>query len=125
MEINNPFLAYLKLILYVCISIKKIDKMEIVIRPEEGKVLAIDEMKEVGLMEFEISDDVMTIMHTRAFKEGKGIGHALVVKAIDYAKQNSLLIRPVCTYAFAVMSKNPEYSKLMVEGSDECLTCGI
>ena len=46
MEINNPFLAYLKLILYVCISIKKIDKMEIVIRPEEGKVLAIDEMKE-------------------------------------------------------------------------------
>jgi len=99
--------------------------MEIEIRPEEGKVFAIDEMKEVGLMEFEISDDVMTIMHTRAFKEGKGIGRALVVKAIDYAKQNSLLIRPLCTYAFAVMSKNPEYSKLLVEGSGECLTCGI
>ncbi len=84
--------------------------------PDGGNIQAYEDAQEVGKIEFELQDGVMTINHTYAYLNGRGIGNLLMTAAIDYAKANGLKIRPVCSYAIAVMKKNPEYGYLLADG---------
>jgi len=40
---------------------------------------------------------------------GKGLGRLMVAKAVDYARENRIKIRPQCEYAKSVFEKTPEY----------------
>lgn len=77
--------------------------------------LAIEDEKEVGRIEYELSDGVITIMHTYAHVEGRGIGRFLVVGVIEYAKSQGMKVRPQCSYARALMNKVEEYHGLIAE----------
>ena len=66
---------------------------------ENNTILASEEGKVVGKIEFERSDSEMTILHTYAYLRGRGIGSILMATAVKYAEENELTINPVCWFA--------------------------
>lgn len=89
------------------------------------RVVASRDGRETGILDFEIADGVMTITHTRAFEEGRGVGRALVDAAVALAKDKGLRIRPLCSYARHVISRNEEYAVLMTGFAGEAPSCQI
>jgi predicted GNAT family acetyltransferase len=79
-----------------------------------GTIYAMEDEREMGYITYEISNDVMTITHTIAHVEKRGVGQFLVLAAIEYAKQENLKIHPQCSYARALMMRNEELRKMMV-----------
>ena len=57
----------------------------------------------------------MIIDHTRVFEgfEGQGIARQLVMAAVDFARQNSRMIIPVCSYARKVLTRTDEYKDVL------------
>ena len=66
---------------------------------ENSTILATEEGHVVGKIEFERSDDEMTILHTYAYLRDRGIGSILMAAAVKYAEENELTINPVCWFA--------------------------
>ena len=67
-------------------------------------------------IEFEISEDILTILSTEvsASLQGQGVGQQLVAYAVDYARNHQLKIIPVCPYAIKQFEKHPEYIDVKV-----------
>lgn len=72
----------------------------------ETEVLAIDNGKLLGKIEFTLSDNNMTILHTYAYESGRGIGTLLMQTAVEWAKEHSYTIIPVCSFAQKYLSKD-------------------
>jgi len=55
------------------------------------------------------------IDHTEVFSgnEGKGLGKQLVKAAVDFAREKSIKILPLCPYVKSVMEKTPEYADVV------------
>ena len=79
----------------------------------DGKVLAYDEDKLVGQLDFSYEGDVMKIDHTRAFKKGMGVGGALVSAANNYAISKGLKVKPVCSFASAWYERHPQFGDIL------------
>lgn len=77
-------------------------------------IFAMENGKEVGNIEYKLDNGIMTITHTRAHVEGRGIGRLLVEAAIAYAKSQGMKILPQCSYAHALMNRVEEYRALLV-----------
>lgn len=60
-------------------------------------------------------DGCLRITHTEVPKqlEGKGIATSLTKAILNYAKENSLKIDPICPYTKAYIERNPEYKELV------------
>ena len=84
------------------------------ITKDQGVILAIEDGKEVGKLEFNLKENVLTIQHTYAYEKGKGTGKLLVLAAIDYAKANKLKIDPVCPYAKLIMTRTDQYQDILI-----------
>ena len=72
----------------------------------ETEVLAIENGKLLGKIEFTLSDNNMTILHTYAYESGRGIGTLLMQTAVEWAKEHSYTIIPVCSFAQKYLSKD-------------------
>ena len=72
----------------------------------ETEVLAIEKGKLLGKIEFTLSDNSMTILHTYAYESGRGIGTLLMQNAVKWAKEHSYTIIPVCSFAQKYLSKD-------------------
>ena len=70
---------------------------------ENSHVLAREADTLVGQLEFEQTDTEMVILHTYAYQSGRGIGSLLMEAALQYAEQQHLAIRPVCSFAAKYM----------------------
>ena len=68
-------------------------------------ILAKEDDRVVGRLEFEIEGHTMSIMHTYAYESGRGIGSLLMAKAVEFAEQNNYIIRPVCSFARKYLDK--------------------
>ena len=80
----------------------------------QGTIYAMEEEREMGYITYEVSNSIMTITHTIAHVEKRGVGQYLVLAAIEYAKQENLKIHPQCSYARALMMRDDELRKMMV-----------
>lgn len=62
----------------------------------------------MGEISFIIDNNIMIIDHTEVYSnyQGQGIAKKLIELAIDYAKNNNLLIKATCSYAINYFSKN-------------------
>lgn len=60
---------------------------------------------------------LITAVHTEVSEalRGQQIGQKLVAALVNYAHQSGSRIKALCPYAHAVMKKNVEYAKLLVE----------
>ena len=72
----------------------------------ETVILAMENDKLLGKIEFTLSDNNMTILHTYAYESGRGIGTLLMQNAVEWAKKYDYTIIPVCSFAQKYLSKD-------------------
>ena len=71
----------------------------------DKEILAYEDSKLLGKIEFTLVGNKMTILHTCAYESGRGIGTLLMGHAVKWAKENSYTIIPVCSFAQKYLSK--------------------
>ena len=61
------------------------------------------------------------ITHVGVYPEhrGQGIAGKIVEAGLEYAKQNSLRVIPMCSYAAAYIRRNPQYLELTEQERNE------
>ena len=69
------------------------------------EILATENSKLLGKIEFTLSDNQMSILHTYAYESGRGIGTLLMQNAVEWAKEYNYSIIPVCSFAQKYLSK--------------------
>jgi predicted GNAT family acetyltransferase len=69
------------------------------------EILAMEDGKLLGKIEFTLSDNNMTILHTYAYESGRGIGTQLMEHAVKWAKEYNYTIIPVCSFAQKYLKK--------------------
>ena len=72
----------------------------------DKEILAMENGKLLGKIEFVLSDKKMTILHTYAYESGRGIGTMLMQTAVEWAKEHDYTIIPVCSFAQKYLSKD-------------------
>ena len=71
-----------------------------------SEILAMEDGKLLGKIEFTLSDNNMTILHTYAYESGRGIGTLLMRNAVEWAKKYDYTIIPICSFAQKYLSKD-------------------
>ena len=71
-----------------------------------SEILAMEDGKLLGKIEFTLSDINMTILHTYAYESGRGIGTLLRQNAVEWAKEHDYTIVPICSFAQKYLSNN-------------------
>jgi predicted GNAT family acetyltransferase len=72
----------------------------------DTEILATENGKLLGKIEFALSDNEMSILHTYAYENGRGIGTLLMQNAVEWAKEHDYMIIPVCSFAQKYLSKD-------------------
>ena len=70
------------------------------------EILATENGKLLGKIEFTLSDNEMSILHTYAYESGRGIGTLLMQNAVEWAKEHNYVIIPICSFAQKYLSKD-------------------
>lgn len=77
---------------------------------KNGNFEALTDGKHAGLMTYTwAGTDKFIIDHTEVDEAfgGKGIGKAMLLAAVDYARKNEVKVIPLCPFAKATFDKNP------------------
>lgn len=72
--------------------------------------------KEAGLMTYvHVDNNRFIIDHTEVDDEfnGLGVGKAMVMEAVKYARDNDLKILPLCPFAKSIFNKTPEIKDVL------------
>lgn len=83
---------------------------------KKGWFKAVEEGKEAGLMTYVWAGPGKIIIdHTEVSPEfsGKGVGKALVLAAVDYARESKVKILPLCPFAKSVFDKNADLQDVL------------
>ena len=69
----------------------------------------------VGLADYTVDADVVTVPHveTNPAHQGQGFAAVLMSGVLDSIRSSGQTIRPVCPYAFAYMRRRPETQDLL------------
>ena len=70
------------------------------------EILATENDKLLGKIEFTLLDNKMTILHTYAYESGRGIGTMLMQNAVAWAQEQHYTIVPICSFAQKYLSNN-------------------
>lgn len=72
----------------------------------------------VAELTYTIRDNkIMTLDHTETNPEfeGEGLASSLVKHSVEYAKENQILIDPLCRYAAAQFDRHEEYQEVLAK----------
>lgn len=78
--------------------------------------LVIDGVK--AKIEYDMQKDRMFLLHTEVPPAlgGRGIGNAIVEKALHYIDENNLKLVPLCPFVASYVRKHPEWKRLLAHG---------
>lgn len=80
-------------------------------------LFSVEENNEVlAKLEYSMAGtDKMIVSHTEvnAVLSGKGVGKQLVVKAVEFARENKIKILPLCPFAKALFEKTPAFNDVL------------
>ena len=70
---------------------------------------------QTGYISYQERGDTLVYDHTIVPQAlgGRGIGSALVKRALDYARENGKKVVPQCSFVSAYISEHPEYKDLL------------
>ncbi|WP_101773376.1 GNAT family N-acetyltransferase [Peptostreptococcus faecalis] len=83
---------------------------------QKGAFIALEGEKEMGEMTYTwVGKSKFIIDHTGVNDEfkGQGVGKALVMSAVEYARKNDLKIMPLCPFAAGLFKQNKELQDLV------------
>lgn len=72
----------------------------------DTEILATEDSKLVGKIEFALVGNELSILHTYAYESGRGIGSLLMKNAVEWAKTQQYVILPICPFAQKYIEKN-------------------
>ncbi len=84
------------------------------VQHREGKFF-IEANGKHAIMEYTISGKEMDIFHTFTDAElrGQGLSEKLALAALEYAKENGLLVVPTCDFVREFAKKHSEYDNIV------------
>jgi predicted GNAT family acetyltransferase len=71
----------------------------------DTEIIATENDKLLGKMEFALPDNKMSILHTYAYESGRGIGTVLMQNAVAWAQEHHYTIVPICSFAQKYLNK--------------------
>lgn len=83
---------------------------------KKGLFKAVEDGKEAGSMLYTWSgSDQFIINHTNVDPEfgGRGVGKELLMKLVEYARENHLKVIPICPFAKKMFEKNVEIQDVL------------
>jgi predicted GNAT family acetyltransferase len=90
--------------------------VEVVDRPDEGRYVVTVNGEIAGFATYRLRRDVITFIHTEVAPAfgGRGLGHRIVVHALDDVRRRGLRVRPLCPLFAKFISEHAEYRDLLV-----------
>ncbi len=77
--------------------------------------LLLDNEKEIGRMDVKIRGSLLNSVHTEVLEahQGKGYGIMLFDAMVEYARENNLMVRPICPFVQERLNVSPaEYADI-------------
>ena len=71
--------------------------------------------KRLATMDYVMADKKkLVVEHTEVdiSLKGQGIGKKLLEKLVDYVRENQIKVRPLCSFAVAMLNKTPEWQDI-------------
>lgn len=89
--------------------------VEIAHAPEHSEFVALDESGQIGVLQYVLTPGAIDLQHTVVQRAagGRGVGSALVVAALDFARAEGLRVIPTCPFVPAVIARHAEYADLV------------
>lgn len=83
----------------------------------QNRFEAINNDECIGLVDYLINDNKISITHTEVSPThgGMGIAGELNKKALEYAKEQNLVVIPICSYTKTYIIRHPEFKCLLEE----------
>lgn len=74
----------------------------------KGRFYIEDDEEITGEMEVGVHDGLLTVYHTEVSEKAQGRGYArlLLKEMVDYARENSLKVKPLCTFVHAQFKRH-------------------
>jgi len=92
------------------IKIKTMERTEVVLGNVRGEIQLFSDDKQAGKMDISVIGNKLTVYHTEVNPEyeGRGFAKILLEKLVAYARENDLMIVPLCPYVHAQFKRHPE-----------------
>lgn len=86
---------------------------------EEKKRFEFQVDGQIAFIEFILSNEnIMFLTHTEVpvELEGKGVGSAIVSKALEYIKEKEYTLAPLCPFVAAYVKRHPDWKSILAKG---------
>jgi predicted GNAT family acetyltransferase len=82
---------------------------------DAAKRLELEVEGSLAFIEYKLSHQTLFLIHTEVppALEGKGVGSAIVQKALQYAKENGYKIVPLCTFVRSYLKRHKEWCEIV------------
>lgn len=66
-----------------------------------------------AFIEYNLENNLLTLVHTQVPEtlRGQGAGSAIILKTLEYARDNELRIKPICSFVVAYIERHAEWQK--------------
>ncbi|NUQ86057.1 MAG: N-acetyltransferase [Anaerolineales bacterium] len=97
-----------------------LEKIQVTHNPAENRFETWIE-GELSKLDYMEDRDSILMMHVGVHPEhrGQGVAGKLTRVALEYARDKSLRVIPMCTYVRAYINRHPEYAELMKQQTGE------
>ncbi|HMU37061.1 MAG TPA: GNAT family N-acetyltransferase [Marmoricola sp.] len=84
-------------------------------QPEQLRFIAQRDGVQVGHIEYEVADEVLTLTHTIVPEEyaGQGVATAMARGVLDEIRSRGLKVVPECSFVAGWITKHPDYADLV------------
>jgi predicted GNAT family acetyltransferase len=78
---------------------------------------------DMAFIEYKLSGDKLFLIHTEVPQalEGKGVGSAIVQKTLQYARDNSYKIVPLCPFVQTYLQRHKDWNDIVAPDADRFL----
>ncbi|NBL64786.1 N-acetyltransferase [Flavobacterium sp. NST-5] len=86
---------------------------------EEKKRFELKMDNHISFIEYIVNNEnIMFLTHTEVPTEleGKGVGSSLVVKTLEFLKENNYKLAPLCPFVAAYVKRHPEWKSILANG---------